>query len=191
MLDFLIHKDIELFIYLNNLGSAQWDGFWLFVTNKFSSIPLYAILLYFTYKQFGLKRTLVILLFGIMLIVVSDQTSNLFKYSFKRLRPCHNNDISSMIRIVKDGCGGLYGYFSGHAINSMGIAMFFGLLLKNSYKYLFSILIFWALVIAYSRIYVGVHYPLDVITGVIFGVLYGTLFNKLLTYILAKIKIQL
>lgn len=191
MLDFLIHKDIELFIYLNNLGSAQWDGFWLFVTNKFSSIPLYAILLYFTYKQFGLKRTLVILLFGIMLIVVSDQTSNLFKYSFKRLRPCHNNDISSMIRIVKEGCGGLYGYFSGHAINSMGIAMFFGLLLKNSYKYLFSILIFWALVIAYSRIYVGVHYPLDVITGIIFGVLYGTLFNKLLTYILAKIKIQL
>lgn len=189
MLDFLIHKDIELFIYLNNLGSAQWDGFWLFVTNKFSSIPLYVILLYFTYKQFGLKRTIVILLFGIMLIVVSDQTSNLFKYSFKRLRPCHNNDISSMIRIVKDGCGGLYGYFSGHAINSMGIAMFFGLLLKNSYKYLFSILIFWALVIAYSRIYVGVHYPLDVITGVIFGVLYGTLFNKLLTYILAKIKI--
>ncbi len=188
MIDFLIQKDIALFVYLNNLGSAQWDGFWLFVTNKFSSIPMYAILLYLTYKKLGLKKMLLVLLFGVLLIAISDQTANLFKYSFKRLRPCHNDSISSIIRIVKEGCGGLYGYFSGHAINAMGIAVFFGLLLKNSYKYLFYILIFWAVLIAYSRIYVGVHYPLDVITGMLFGFLYGTLFNKLLLYFLTKVK---
>jgi undecaprenyl-diphosphatase len=190
MLDFLIHKDIELFIYLNNLGSVQWDGFWLFVTNKFTSIPLYIFLLFLTYKKFGLKKMFIVVLFAVLLIVLSDQTSNIFKYSFKRLRPCHNDDISSIIRIVREGCGGLYGYFSGHAINSMGIAIFFGLLLKNSYKYLFPILIFWAILIGYSRIYVGVHYPLDVLTGMLFGILYGTLFNKLLIYFLKKIKNQ-
>jgi len=188
VLDFLIHKDIELFIYLNSLGSVQWDGFWLFVTNKFTSIPLYIFLLFLTYKHFGFKKMLLVLLFGVLLIALSDQTSNIFKYSFKRLRPCHNNDISSIIRIVKEGCGGLYGYFSGHAINSMGIAVFFGLLLKNRYKYLFFILIFWAVIIAYSRIYVGVHYPLDVLTGMLFGILYGTIFYKLLIYFLGKIK---
>jgi len=188
VIDFLIHKDIELFIYLNNLGNVQWDGFWLFVTNKFSSFPLYVLLLFLTYKKLGFKKTLIVLLFGVLLIALSDQTSNLFKYSFKRLRPCHNNNISSLIRIVKEGCGGLYGYFSAHAINSMGIAVFFGLLLKNSYKYLFPGLIFWALLIAYSRIYIGVHYPLDLVTGMFFGVLYGTLFNKLLLLFLKKIK---
>jgi undecaprenyl-diphosphatase len=188
VLDFLIHKDIELFIYLNNLGSIQWDGFWLLVTNKFTSIPLYVFLLFLTYRQLGLKKMLIVLFFAILLVAFSDQTSNLFKYSFKRLRPCHNDAISSAIRIVKEGCGGLYGYFSGHAINAMGIAIFFGLLLKNSYKYLFLILIFWAILIGYSRIYVGVHYPLDVLTGMLFGILYGILFNKLLIYFLKKIK---
>lgn len=189
MLDFLIHKDIELFIYLNNLGSIQWDGFWLFITNKFTAIPLYVFLLFLTYKLVGFKRMLIVLLFAILLVALSDQTANLFKYSFKRLRPCHNNDIASIIRIVKEGCGGLYGYFSGHAINSMAIAVFFGLLLKNKYKYLFTILIFWAVIIAYSRIYVGVHYPLDVLTGMLFGLVYGFIFYKLLIYFLRKINI--
>jgi len=186
MLETLLNKDIELLIYLNNLGTVQWDGFWLFVTNKFSAIPLYLLLLYLGFKQYGIKKILIAVLFIALLITFADQTSNFFKYGFKRLRPCHNENISNLIRIVGNRCGGLYSFFSGHAINSMAIAVFFGLLLKNKYNYLFPLLILWALLVAYSRIYVGVHFPLDVFTGMLFGLLYGIIFYKLFNLFLKK-----
>jgi len=179
MIESIIDKDIELLIFLNNLGTTQWDGFWLFVTNKFSAIPLYIILLYFTFKYYGLKRTVVLLLFIVLLIAASDQTSNLFKYGFKRLRPCHDENIEPLIRLVKARCGGLYSYFSAHASNAMAIAVFFSFLLKDKVKYLSYFLIIWALFVAYSRIYIGVHFPLDVLTGAVIGAVYATIFYKL------------
>jgi len=186
MFDSLISKDIELLIYLNNLGTVQWDGFWLFVTNKYSAIPLYLFLLYFTYKYYGLKKTLVVVLFVVLLITVSDQTSNLFKYGFKRLRPCHDNNISHLVRLVKSRCGGLYSYFSAHAANSMAIAIFFGLLLRDKFKYILYILIVWAFLVAYSRVYIGVHFPLDVLTGMFLGLLNGVILFKLLQLVLNR-----
>ena len=179
MIESIIDKDIELLIFLNNLGTTQWDGFWLFVTNKFSAIPLYIILLYFTFKYYGLKRTAVLVLFIVLLIAVSDQTSNLFKYGFKRLRPCHDEHIAHLIRLVKERCGGLYSYFSAHASNATAIAVFFSFLLKVKLKYISYFLIIWALLVAYSRIYIGVHFPLDVFTGALIGAVYATIFYKL------------
>ena len=179
MIESIVDKDIELLIFLNNLGTTQWDGFWLFISNKFSAIPLYLLLLYLTFKRFGLKKTFVIVLFVVLLITISDQTSNLFKYGFKRLRPCHDEAIQGLIRLVKERCGGLYSYFSAHASNSMAIAIFFSLLLKGGNKFLTYFLIFWALLTAYSRIYIGVHFPLDVLTGALIGVIYATLIYKL------------
>lgn len=186
MIDSLINKDIELLIYLNNLGSAKWDGFWLFFSNKYSAIPLYLLLLYVTYKQFGLKKAFVAVLFVVLFIITSDQTSNLFKYSFKRLRPCHHENISHLIRLVGNRCGGLYGYFSAHAANTMAIAVFFGLILKSKRNYLFSILIIWAMAVSYSRIYMGVHFPLDVVTGMLFGLIFGVLFYVFFNVFLKK-----
>ena len=186
MLDSILTKDIELLIYLNNLGTTQWDSFWLVITNKFSAIPLYVLLLYFTYKQFGVKKTILVILFIIILITVSDQTSNLFKYSFKRLRPCHNENIAHLVRVVKERCGGLYAFFSAHAANSMAIAIFFGLLLRNKLKYIFPLLIIWALLVSYSRIYIGVHFPLDVLTGMFFGAIYALISYKLISLIIDK-----
>ena len=179
MIESIIDKDIELLIFLNNLGTTQWDGFWLIITNKFSAIPLYILLLYFAFKHYGLKRTLVLVLFIVLLIAASDQTSNLFKYGFKRLRPCHDENIAHLIRLVKERCGGLYSYFSAHASNSMAIAVFFSFLLKDKVKYLSYFIIIWALLVAYSRIYIGVHFPLDVITGGAIGAVYATVFYKL------------
>lgn len=187
MLDTFINKDIELLIYLNNLGTIQWDGFWLFVTNKFSAIPLYLFLLYFTYKQYGFKKTVIAIFFVILLITISDQTSNLFKYGFKRLRPCHDQNISHLIRLVKSNCGGLYSFFSAHAANAMAVAFFFSLLLKRKLKFLPMLLIFWALLVAYSRIYIGVHFSGDVITGILFGLLYATICYKLFKIFIKKI----
>ena len=186
MLDFLIQKDVDLLIFLNNLGRAQWDGFWLFMTNKFSSIPLYLLLIFFLYKYYGLKKTLVVIVFIALLITVTDQTSNLFKYGFKRLRPCHDESIVHLVRLVKATCGGRYSYFSAHAANSMAIAIFFGMLLKKQLKYFLPVLIIWALLVGYSRIYIGVHFPLDVLTGILIGGFYGFLFYFLLKQVFKK-----
>jgi len=186
MFDSLIGKDIELLIYLNNLGTVQWDGFWLFITNKYSSIPLYLMLLYFTYNYYGIKKTIIAVLFVAAFITFTDQTSNLFKYGFKRLRPCHDENISHLVRLVGNRCGGLYSFFSAHASNVMAIAVFFGLLLKSKLKYVFPFLVLWAFLVAYSRVYIGVHFPLDVITGMLFGLLYGALFYKLFSTFVKK-----
>ena len=186
MLDALLQKDVDLLIYLNNLGTVQWDGFWLIITNKFSSIPLYLTLLLFTYRQYGLKKTFIAVLFVVLLITTSDQTSNLFKFGLKRLRPCYDEHISHLIRLVKENCGGRYSFFSAHASNAMAIAIFFSLTLTKRLKIIVPILLIWAVLVAYSRIYVGVHFPLDVVTGALFGALYGALFYKFFKLFLQK-----
>ncbi len=182
MLEKIIDIDIELLIYLNNLGTTQWDSFWLFVTHKFSFIPLYLLLVFFTFKYFGLKRTIVVLILIALLITASDQTSNLFKYGFERLRPCQNDNVMDLIRIVKSSCGGRFSFFSAHASNTMSIAVFFGLLLKNKIKYFSIFLIIWAIIVGYSRIYLGVHFPLDVAFGFLVGVIYGVIFYFLFNF---------
>jgi undecaprenyl-diphosphatase len=88
---------------------------------------------------------------------------------------------------VGNRCGGLFGYFSAHAANSMAIAVFFGLLLRSKRNYLFSILIIWALTVSYSRIYMGVHFPLDVVSGLLFGLIYGSLFYVFFKAFLKKV----
>ena len=178
MLDQVLNYDTELFLFLNNLGNTSWDGFWLFVTHKFSSIPLYALLLFLVYRNYGLKGALVIVVCVAVMITSTDQISSLFKYGFKRPRPCQVVDIKEYMRFVADGCG-RYGYFSAHAASSMAAAVFLGLSLQRWYKYLPFILLLWAILTGYSRIYLGVHYPLDVISGMAFGGLTGWLFYGL------------
>ena len=181
MIDTLLHYDQQLFLYLNNLGSPPWDEFWRIVTQKWSSIPLYALLLFLVFKKFGLKATLLVVLCAAVMITATDQLANLFKYIlFKRPRPCREQELVSLMRFVADGCG-RYGYFSAHAASSMAAAVFIGLLLKPYYKALPFLLLLWASVIAYSRIYLGVHYPLDIITGMFFGAWIGLAIFKLNT----------
>ncbi|RKE98027.1 phosphatase PAP2 family protein [Ichthyenterobacterium magnum] len=179
MLDQLIEYDTELFVYLNNLGSQTWDGLWLIITNKLTFAPLYALLLFLIYKKLGLKQLLIIIVIVVLMITFTDQITNLFKKVLvKRLRPCQDGEIQETIRLVANYCG-RYGFFSGHSSNSMAAAVFGGLLLKSYYKNLIFILLFWSVIVAYSRIYVGVHYPLDIVCGMTFGALSGFMFYKL------------
>jgi undecaprenyl-diphosphatase len=189
MLLTLLDWDKEVFLYLNGLGTASWDGFWLVVTNKWTSVPLYLCLLGLTLRSFGLKRTLIILLTVALLITVTDQLANFFKYGVQRLRPCHEPGLRDAMRLVQSYCGGNYGFYSAHASNSMGLAVFFACLMNPRYRGLGGILVFWALIVSYSRIYVGVHYPLDVITGIMAGFLMGWLFTRL--YLKAIFKFRL
>ena len=188
MLEELIQLDKDVFIFLNGLGTSTWDSFWLFITNKRSSIPLYLLLLIFSYRNLGLKKTLILLVTIGLLITVTDQLANFFKYGVQRLRPCHDADVNGLMRLVKSYCGGEFGYFSAHAGNSFAIATFFTLLLKSKVKFIGFFLIIWALIVGYSRIYIGVHFPLDVITGIGIGTLFGWLFTRL--YIFATLKIK-
>ncbi|NND88055.1 MAG: phosphatase PAP2 family protein [Flavobacteriaceae bacterium] len=175
MIEELLTYDTQLFQYLNQLGTPTWDRFWQIVTLKWSSIPLYIALLVLIYKELGLKMTLYILLLIAILITCSDQLANLFKYGIKRPRPCQVESLQETIRFVAVRCG-RYGFYSAHAANSMAVAVFVSLLLRSRYAYLPLILMVWAVTVAYSRIYLGVHYPLDIFTGMFFGSLLGGLF---------------
>ena len=178
MLDELLKYDTEFFLFLNNLGNTSWDGFWIFVSEKWSSIPLYAILLYLIFKNYGWKGTLVVVVCVALMITATDQIANLFKYGVQRPRPCQVAELKEQMRQVADGCG-RFGYFSAHAASSMAAAVFLGLSLQKWYKYLPFLLLLWAVITGYSRIYLGVHYPLDVITGMAFGGIIGWLFYLL------------
>ncbi len=164
MIDALIALDQELFFFVNQRGSEFWDGIMLFTTHKFSWIPLYAFLVYLIIKRKG-KESIWVLLSIALLITLADQGSvQLFKNMFERLRPCH---FLENVRLVTERCGGQFGFISSHAANSFALAVFIGKALGN--RKLFFALFVWAAAVAYSRVYVGVHYPLDILGGMLWG----------------------
>ncbi|HOW41033.1 MAG TPA: phosphatase PAP2 family protein [Bacteroidales bacterium] len=173
----LVHLDQQLLLYLNSLNSPFWDQVMYIISGKFTWIPLYiAILIYLgkTYK----RKFPVIVLFIILGITLADQTSvNLFKNTFQRLRPCHEPALEGLVHLVKGQCGGLYGFVSSHATNSFFVAVFSLLFIRRRW-YTVS-LIMWALIVGYSRIYLGVHYPGDVLCGSLLGAFIGWLVYKL------------
>ena len=181
----LIEYDQELFLFLNNLGGPAWDDFWNTVTNKFSSIPLYILLIYLLYRSLGLKATLVSLVLVAGLITATDQLANVFKDAFARSRPCGQVGVMESARFVAVRCG-KFGYFSAHAASSAALAVFMGLILRPYLKWIIYVLVLWSLMVSYSRIYVGVHYPGDVLTGMLIGGTIGYLFYKLQQYVLGK-----
>ena len=174
MLDRLLQIDTELLIFLNNLGSEQWDSFWFFLTNQFSWSPLFAFLLFLMFKKFGWKNGVLLLLFLIVLITFSDQFTNLIKNTFERLRPCNTEGVIEQIRNFNYKPSS-YSFYSGHAASSMTFSFFVILLLKSHFKYIWVLLLF-PLLFGYSRIYLGVHYPLDIVSGYFAGIFFGYLF---------------
>ena len=186
MLEELLNFDKELFLFINNLGNPTWDAFWMFVTNKFSSIPIYLFLIFLTYRNFGGKKMLLIVATVILLVVITNGLADLFKYGVQRLRPCYDVEVNTLMRLVKDSCGGKFGYFSAHAANSFAIAFFFTRMLGQKFPYIGIFLMVWAFLMAYSRIYIGVHFPLDVISGGLIGLMLSWIATKLYIFALEK-----
>ena len=186
MIEKILDLDSYLFLFLNNLGSQYYDNFWIFLSRTEANVLFYlVVLIAYIYSINNKKRTKIFfhLIIAIaILITISDQTSNLFKDSFQRLRPCYNELISDSLRLVKDSCGGRYGFFSAHASNSFSLAIFFGLLLRSSNKLLILLFAIYAFLISYSRIYLGVHYPIDILVGSIFGTINAIVLFKIYLY---------
>lgn len=175
----ILETDKELFLYLNHFHNEFWDTIMLMVTRKETWIPFYLVILFFFVKNYRTKSILVFL-FLALTILAADQFSVLLKETFQRLRPVHEPTIQSLVHNVLRK-GGLYGFVSSHAANSFAIFIFTARIFKNrSYSFL---LFFWALLLSYSRIYSGVHYPLDILGGAILGLLVGFVFYKLFLFV--------
>ena len=186
MLDHLLELDSRLFLYLNALGNNDFDFFWITMSKKSVNFICYSIILYIIYLKKGIKSSMFILISALFLILFSDQSSNFFKYYFERLRPCHDSDFIRLIRLPNNYCGGQYSFFSAHSSNSFALSTFFGLIFFRFNKYLILLLFLFSSLIAYSRIYLGVHFPIDIIFGGFFGILAGWTFYKFSFYLFKK-----
>lgn len=180
----LIQEDKAALLFLNGLGDSAFDPFWLMITGKWFWIPLYVIFLYLLFRNYKAKSVVFILIFIALGITISDQLAGIFKNGFMRLRPCHDPELISKMRMVT--CGGQFGFYSSHASNTFFLATFLSFLLRKKIPWLPILLFSWAILVSYSRIYLGVHFPGDIITGMVAGILLGILFSKLMKKVLQK-----
>jgi undecaprenyl-diphosphatase len=146
---------------------------------------MYLIIVAYIVYKFRWKA-IITLIFIALVVTLADQISvKAFKEVFERLRPCHTPELQDIVHLVKNKCGGKYGFVSSHAANTFGVAFFLSLFFKNRN---FSIFIFiWASVVSYSRIYLGVHYPFDVLGGAALGAVIGYLVYLLYNFTLQKL----
>ena len=171
MVETLKQIDQELFLFLNGLNNETFDGIMVWISGKTTWWPFYLLLLLFIIVKKRLQAIPVII-FIALAITLADQTSvHLFKEVFERPRPCHEPALEGMVHLVNDRCGGKYGFVSSHAANSFAVAMLLLLVIRK--RWFTVTMLFWAVIVSYSRIYLGVHYPGDVIGGALLGILCG------------------
>lgn len=175
MLEDLKQFDTELFLAINGKHSAFFDTIMYWASDKLFWFPFYAVLLVFLVRIYR-KFAIYVLLAITVTITLCDQTaSGLLKNLVKRLRPSHEPTLVQLVRLSEAGPGGNYGFVSSHSANAFGLVTFLFFLLPAKYNWLKIVLLFWALLVSYSRIYNGVHYPFDILGGALVGVLSGSL----------------
>ena len=178
--------DTQLFLFLNSKHNAFFDVVMYWASDKLFWIPFYVVLAVLVIRYFK-RNSIIVLLCVAALIASSDQiASTFFKNTFKRLRPSHEAALQNVIHLSKAGAGGPFGFISSHASNSFALFVFLSLVFPVRFKPLKYVLFCWALLVSYSRIYNGVHYPGDVLVAAIVGSILGWLFSKIYFFSVEK-----
>lgn len=175
MNEFVLSLDTRIFLWLNSFHSSYWDSVMQMISGKWSWTPVYCSLLYSIWRSYGWKTMLIMLIMCVAAVTAADMiTASVIRPAFERLRPANpENPISDLVHIVNDYRGGRYGFPSCHAANTFAVASLMSLLFWRR-SFTISILI-WALLNCYSRIYLGVHYPGDLLVGAVIGMTCGTI----------------
>lgn len=172
MIEQLELLDQQIFLFLNSLHYSFLDPVMYALSGKLIWAPLYiAILLYIAFREKGTKNFFIILLFILLSVLLADRGSVTIKNLVERLRPCHEPSLEGLVYQVKGECGGMYSFISSHAANSFNVALISLHFVRKKWFTIFIVL--WALVVGYTRIYLGVHYPGDIFFGSIYGAFTG------------------
>ena len=178
MLENVLAYEREVFLWLNGGHNPFWDNFMWLYSGQAAWIFATLFLIFMLFYKTDWKESLLIISSIVLIVILCDQfSSHICKPYFTRFRPTHHPDFMNYVHIVNEYRGGKYGFISGHAANAFGFAVFSLLLFRNR-LYTVSILV-WGTLMAYSRIYLGVHFLSDIIPGIVFGVLVGYLVYKL------------
>lgn len=166
--------DVFLLKFINQISAPATDFFWLFVTKVYVWIPFILILLFFAFKKCTLKQWLFIFIASIIMVLIVFGLSEWVKVLVGRLRPSANPELNGVFRKIIQPTG--YSFFSGHSATSTAVAVYYISLFKNNYKAIYLFLL-WAILFMFSRLYLAVHYPSDIITGIMIGFLIAILFS--------------
>lgn len=167
----IVNLDTNLFLALNgDLGGAA-DRFFYAVSSNWVWVPLCLGILYMMCRRLGLRTTVAAFVFAVVAIVLAAQICNIFKYTVQKFRPVHNPELEGLVHYVKGYVGGLYGTFSAHAATYCCLAVFTGRLFRNPLYT--GLMAGWVVLVCYSRIYLGMHFPADLLLGGTTGFLVG------------------
>ncbi len=178
--------DERFFLFLNGLHADWMDKVMIAVTQMWVWLPLYLLMVYWTVKQYGKRCWWIFIALGIVVLCSDQLSAHVFKPLFQRLRPCYNVDFQDLIYLPKGLAGGKYGFVSSHAANTFAIAAFMTAALRNNRPWTGIVLYLWAFISSYSRIYLGFHYPGDILCGAVLGILIGLILWKVFQLVLLK-----
>lgn len=177
-MEYLKSLDTDLFLAFNGWHNAFFDPIMYWLSDKLIWIPMYLLIIFLIFRKYKLKGLIMLLFIGLVIALCDQTASGLLKNTVQRLRPSHDPALMNLVHLSKAGPGGLYGFASSHAANVFGLATFLYFVLDDNFKILKYWLFIWAALVAYSRIYNGVHYPGDVVVGALIGVCWGFLLSK-------------
>jgi len=177
MFRYLHHLDKDITLAINSIHCPASDWIWTVFSDKEIWFILYAVVLFFFFRNLGWKKAIVVTLSCVLCCVACDQGGNLCKDFFQRLRPCQDGDMMARGLYVLEGAGDLYGFYSAHAANTMGFAVCSRMGFRNdrtrNYE-TYGVLIFlWAVLVGMSRVFVGKHFFGDVCAGFLAGLFFG------------------